>query len=711
MNSKGSNETVSDFTFINIALLSLVSILEGVQILFVAGLISSFSPMPINPYGSFFPEAMGLLRPEREMLLYRVFIVSVLFIQALVLLIFKKRLAGGKFSGVLVRFAVVETLLVGLMSLVAFKMIIFRGADFFRYLFCFSLGLAAVVKIFWFKIDILIQRFFLRPGSGNGKISWVTRACDLLIPVLIFLVIFIPDREGAVAAMFAADGFLHFDSFIMAPAWAFAKGCIFYIDVITQYGMGLPILVSAICKLWGSFTYEHVLLIMILCSILYYILSYVLLRVWLKDVLISFIGVALMIKFQIFNEGADPFVWRTPSGTVLRYIFDIAFLLLLLGHVRHAAKRYLFGAALITGLSLLYMNDTGTYQLAALYTYLILLWLIPQCREKFCGNRKSILWTLMLFIIPIGVSLGLLWLLTGQSLWAPIFWKNRGEFIQGFLQGLGALPIYDNLLARRFLNFFIGLGIPLVYLFTVVFIGGLCFKKKISAENIFVITLGIYGLCLYHHYICRSVLANYYGAGIPFVLILCYWLDVGLRHVRLDVRRGVLAAVALGLVFTVMTMDAFLVYPNYFNRAKNLFAQNKKFIKEELSFEKDVALISRITSPREKVCLISGYETALLMAADRKPFFYFFPLLSSRSLKMKDFGGTYLYSMERFVKTIEQLETQRPEFVFIERKLFFGEIPAVYYSRHTTLALMVKYLREKYSLFEAGQYLVALKRK
>lgn len=710
MNNKSPAENTSDFTFGNIALLSLISLLEGLQILFVAGFISSFFSIPVNPSGSFFPEILPFLRPEREMFLYRICIVSVLLIQTSALLIFRRQLTSGRFLSALVRFAVVDSLLVGLMSLALFKMVIFKDADGFRYLFCFSLGLAAFLKIFWFKIDVLIRRLFLSPGGGKKNL-WMTRACDLLIPLFIFLVIFIPDRAGAVAAMFMADGFLHFDSFIMAPAWALTKGCVFYMDVITQYGMGLPLLVSAVCKLWGAFTYEHVLLILILSAVIYYILNYILLRVWLKDVLISFIGIVLMLKFQVFNEGAEPFAWRTPSGTVLRYLFDAVFLLLILGHVRRGAKKYLIAAALITGASLLYMNDTGIYQLAALYTYLVLLWLIPQCREKFYRNRKNVAWAAAYFLIPLGMFLVLLWLLMGKNLGAPLSWENRGEFIQGFLQGLGTLPIYDNLLAGRFLNFFLGLAIPLVYLFTVVFVGGLCFKKKIAAENIFVIVLGVYGLCLYHYYICRSVLVNYYAVCVPFVLILCYWLEVAARHVRIEARRGMLVAVALVLVFTLMTMNTFLAYPNYFNRTKNLFLESKRFMNEELSFEKDVALISRLTAPGDKVCLISSYETALLMAADRKPFFYFFPLLTSRSLKMKDFGGMYLYNRERFVRTIEQLETQRPEFIFIERRLFLGEIPRLYYTRYTALTLMVKYLREKYSLSDEGQYLVALKRK
>ena len=47
-------------------------------------------------------------------------------------------------------------------------------------------------------------------------------------------------------------------------------------------------------------------------------------------------------------------------------------------------------------------------------------------------------------------------------------------------------------------------------------------------------------------------------------------------------------------------------------------------------FTKDAQLIASLTAHSDEVPLISGFETEMLMQANRKPFFYYFPLFISR---------------------------------------------------------------------------------
>jgi len=60
---------------------------------------------------------------------------------------------------------------------------------------------------------------------------------------------------------------------------------------------------------------------------------------------------------------------------------------------------------------------------------------------------------------------------------------------------------------------------------------------------------------------------------------------------------------------------------------------------------------------------------------------------------------------------MDQLEAEKPEYVFIEQKLFRRHIPPQYFEVYQTLDTLVKYLGEHYEPVEDGQYLVALKRR
>jgi hypothetical protein len=58
-----------------------------------------------------------------------------------------------------------------------------------------------------------------------------------------------------------------------------------------------------------------------------------------------------------------------------------------------------------------------------------------------------------------------------------------------------------------------------------------------------------------------------------------------------------------------------------------------------------------------------------------------------------------------------QLEDEKPQYVFIEAKLFRRHIPPKYFEVFGTLEALVQYLGEHYEPVEDGQYLVALKRR
>ena len=76
-----------------------------------------------------------------------------------------------------------------------------------------------------------------------------------------------------------------------------------------------------------------------------------------------------------------------------------------------------------------------------------------------------------------------------------------------------------------------------------------------------------------------------------------------------------------------------------------------------------------------------------------------------------DFQDTTMFTIDRMQRTLRQLEDQKPAYVFIEKKLFLGQLPAAYYQHFQTLTILIRYLAARYEPFDQGQYLMALKRK
>ena len=97
------------------------------------------------------------------------------------------------------------------------------------------------------------------------------------------------------------------------------------------------------------------------------------------------------------------------------------------------------------------------------------------------------------------------------------------------------------------------------------------------------------------------------------------------------------------------------------------------------------------------------------MQANRRPFLYYLPFTFSRSLKLMQFGGDALFTRERLQETIVSFEKQKPRYVFIEKQ--FLQLLSIFYSKFESLAVLVKYLQDRYQPFESGDYLIALKLK
>ena len=133
-------------------------------------------------------------------------------------------------------------------------------------------------------------------------------------------------------------------------------------------------------------------------------------------------------------------------------------------------------------------------------------------------------------------------------------------------------------------------------------------------------------------------------------------------------------------------------------------------MQEAFLIDDDIALIKRFTAKEEKVALISSFDVLILMKADRKPFFYHFPLLNPVALNQSSFGGLRIDTKPRFLKILEQLR-RNPEHIFIEKKVYQHEIKDIFYKIHPWFNIILAYLYQNYEPVGQGHYLVALRRK
>ena len=703
---KIDTETVNIFWF------TLWALVEALQLIIILAFIFCFIPFKTHPFATkLFPLHQHGIQPERDMFFYRVFAVAAIALFSAGLYIFRRRLNDSNFSKGLSSLTMANALWVFVQIFAVFKIFVTANPDWARYLLYLAFAGAVVSRVFWPEIRTwaprLYERFIEREYHGLYACLW-----DAVIPVFVVVLLFVPDLTKVLARLFVRDQFYHLDSFLLAPGWAYLKGLALNKDVISEYSVVIPVVVGRIAQLIGGFNYHNVLVILIFVSILYFIGFYFFLRRWLASSLVAAFGTLLAIKLQMFHWGVSPIIWQFPSATVIRYVFDLPVLWLLWHHCLSGKRNYLWLAAGVCGVSLAWIFDTGIYLLASFYMYLALSLLLSETGLKALKDFKTVCEWAGLFILPVIVGFFVLLIVQGPSILSGQFWGNAFEFSGLFLQGWGALPMYEGLKDRQFFAFIMGFAIPVVYVMTAIFVGALCFLRQIDRKNIFAVILCVYGLGLYHYFINRSAVSSYYVVGVPFVAVVCYWLSKFSATFGGRCKKNIRLAAVCMMVPALMTSYFVTYYPNMFNFAGNgQWEEEVKFYKQEFDLTRDAQLISRLTSDGQPVALISSFETKLLMDAKRKPFFYYFPLVESSHMRLASFRGTYLHTKLRLQKTMAQLEDEKPQYVFIEAKLFRRHIPPQYFEVFKTLETLVQYLGEHYEPVEDGQYLVALKRK
>ncbi len=743
-------------------LYSVIVVLLSIEALFL--FMGIMNTVPYKSYLSLavFPEWMHLLKPEREMPFYRFFVAFAILLEAAGLVFLRRRFKDQAFLKKLSVFAAFEAVLVFLLISAAFKAIIYDYRSVMAHrAFNVLLTTAVLSKVFWPWIADFGRTVYRFLTDEHNRPA-LKKLGDILFPAFIFALIFIPYPKAVVMRSFVGEQFHHNDSYIMGPGLAFLKGAALNYDIITQYGLGMPVFLSLAAKVFfGGFSYENIFQVMIWASIVYYLLAYWLLRRWVGNPWLVVAALMLGIKWQMLHTGVFPIVYTYGSATVTRYYFDIFFLIFIFFHLRNYHRGLLLAAAASAGMAIFYISSDGIYLAATFYAYLLIHLAVPAFRVKLFPARRDWAWLPLYAALAPLVTFVCMWWLEGPRLFTPEFWYNMGEFIQYFLSGFGVTPMSESIKYRYFLASLTGFLMPMGYVLTMIVAGSLIYRKKWADENLFVIILCVYGLGIYHYYVARSAVTSYDTVCLPYVYLLCFWVKKWTDQLSRRQANALVAAAFLLSFYALFTNHNFMSYPNIFNFSRNpmtdpvvaqrlptgayyfnhLFVDTPDVLKlpvnslgdkdekiylekdfnsddmlvsyygNEADFKEDAALIARLTPPDAKVPLISSFEIKMLMQADRTPFFYYFPLVISRPMYMRTFPVSSMYTVKHSAKIIHQLEEAKPEYIFVERIFLERNVPQAYYENDPAFMALLDYVLKHYESVQTGKFLAAMKRK
>jgi hypothetical protein len=740
----------------NLFFLMTLSLLWAWQLMLFSSFWLGHYPVSSGLDPEVFPEWRYLLKPEWKPFIYHLSVGAALLFQIILWWFNRKDLDSRDLLKTWRAYWIIEIVLTFALSSAAFKIIVYAARPILATdAFIVLLIAALFCKIFYHRW----QRWVVLWGEAciyAKQDVQCRRMAEWAGPVMIFILLFIPNIPAVVARNFIGEQFHHNDSFIMGPGLAYLSGEIPDVDIISQYGIGFVVMISRAAQFFGGFRYESVMGVMMMGTLLYYLAWYLLIRRWLGSVVLAMAVMLLAIKWQMFHTGAFPFVFTYGSQTPMRFIYDVVYFWCLWMHIKTGKKSWAVAAAGACGFGIYYLTSEGLYATASFDAYILLLWAMPVWRRHFHLRLRDF-WLLAL---PFITGLCLLTLTIGPHVATAQFWNNIAEFISYFTSGFGLEPMYKTLLDHKYLESLMGFLIPMGYLMTLlVFISRLAFSLS-PAEDWLVVVLCLYGLGTYHYYVARSVVTSYYTVSLPFVFLLGYWAKIGINSLKENQQaraRLILAALA---AWALLTTHMFLSFPNmislsshpltdikvaltlpdgkpYFNHlfrdfepvlklpVNSLGGTKEEFLAEEdfaddqalvnyyrknTQFTRDADLIASLTAHSDEVPVISSFEVEMLMQAKRKAFFYYFPLLISRPMSMRSFPACSIYTTDQLDKTIKKFEETKPPYVFMERIFMINEVPKAYLFQYPSLIPLINYVRTHYARVAQGEYLVALKR-
>ena len=741
--------------------IGILSVLLAVESVFAGTCLSIF--FPPHPAASavqdLFATYQHVIFAKYDVLFLRLLII-VSVVSFIVLMRVFSRVTGQKNSS-LKYFILVQAAVVITEAFFLFKYAVYHY-PLWLHGFYGALIASVLLKIFTPEIIKYLRAFDerMKVKTPYSNLSvWLTASGMVILP----LIIWVPDVEGAVARMFCGEHFHHMDWLLMAAGWVHMSGNILGVDNISRYGIGAPVLVSEIAQRFlGRFDYVNAVIVVMAVSVVYYWIWFYALRLILKDAAWAFIAIFLGLRLHFFNIESFPCIFTYPQVTPLRCFIDSLFFLSLILHIQSGRMKYLYAVSALSGFYVFYITGEGLYALATYYIFLVLREVFAAINPGCAMSRLNKKQASVLAVLPWVVLLASSWMVVGRHIFEGAFWFNQFEYVRFYQAGNSVALMINNLAAPFILRASIAFILPVVYLFMLVVLLGKLMQKKLRPDGLVMACACIFLLICYHYNVMIATgMPSYLRNGVIIAMLIIYVIKE--ISAQLSTYHQRLCKMACGILVLVMTVTThqFLLHPNIFNLSRNpmthpvvsqvpegrnsyfshlfisypdafklpvnglgqkdemLVTENdfaddnqlKGFYRRESDYSIDAALIQSLTFPGQKVPLVSSFENLILMQAKRRPFFYTYFMVNSQPRRMRKFPVTILYTKSNLQREIDRIEAQKPPYIFVEKTYMVSPFPQAYLYDNEDLVSTLTYIFAHYQPYKAGEFLMALKRK
>ncbi len=268
------------------------------------------------------------------------------------------------------------------------------------------------------------------------------RGLDLLVPLLLGAIIYIPAWREFAGQAFVRDELFHWDHFAMGPTLAFHHGKALVTETYSLYGLGWPVLFNALSSV-VPLTYGRLIQAATLYNCLYFVGVYIFLRLVAGRPVWAAAGVLFALSLQAFHGlSATEFMGDRPNNSVLRSAMDVWFFIALFLHLRSGRVVWAGIAGMFVGLALLFSTDTGLFLAIACISGWFFARGVPMRRS---GRRAVPLqWPVVLCLSTTTVVLLMgLAVASRGTLWRREFWPQWLEPLVQFGGGITMLPIFS----------------------------------------------------------------------------------------------------------------------------------------------------------------------------------------------------------------------------------------------------------------------------
>ncbi len=396
-----------------------------------------------------------------------------------------------------------------------------------------------------------------QPSAGARR-PGLLRACAVPLAILALLV-FVPWPQALLWQAYASDKFHHFDFYVMAPALAHARGLRLGTDFYSQYGVGWPMVMSALDRATGAAGYTTFIRLEVLVGCAYFLALFIFLRAWLRSASWATAGLLLALVLALF-AGIGP-KWLWPSSTVMRYAFDVALFAVLLAHARSGDARLGLVAGSTLALQLLFASDVGLYLLLAFGIYLV----CALRRRVDEGSKGSLLWFALGAALALVLVAGVGFILANQGeLPSRAFWSGLTESILVYGRGVASLPIAQTIVSNGAFELLL-LAMLAAYFRCMGAALWACVQRRVSAAQTIRAAVAAYGLGTLMLFIGRSHEENLLHVTIPFCLLVAELAASTARAFPAGAARRPIRlqhVLSIGLVATICVQAAQAGYPN-----------------------------------------------------------------------------------------------------------------------------------------------------